>query len=96
MHCQGQFLEGPWLCIMPLPTPDKFWKYSGFAIEMHSSADYRSVKGELQKSKKQISVRGLNRDCNHDLKNLFKVQRPSLLLSPVHSRSSTRLCLPKV
>jgi hypothetical protein len=30
------------------------------------------VKGELQKSKKQISVRGLNRDCNHDLKNLFK------------------------
>jgi len=27
------------------------------------------VRGELQKSKKQISVRGLNRDCNHDLKN---------------------------
>ena len=53
-------------------TKRPFWKYSGFAIEMHSSADYRSVKGELQKSKKQISVRGLNRDCNHDLKNLFK------------------------
>jgi hypothetical protein len=30
------------------------------------------VKGQLQKSKKQVSVRGLNRDCNHDLKNLFK------------------------
>jgi transposase len=53
-------------------TKRPFWKYSGFAIEMHSSADYRSVKGGLQKSKKQISVRGLNRDCNHDLKNLFK------------------------
>ena len=40
---------------------------------MHSSADYRSVKGELQRrARKQISVRGLNRDCNHDLKNLFK------------------------
>src|SRR5207302_5901465 len=38
----------------------------------HSSADYRSVKGQLQKAKKQVSVRGLNRDCNHDLKNLFK------------------------
>jgi transposase len=53
-------------------TKRPFWKYSGFAIETHSSADYRSVKGELQKSRKQISVRGLNRDCNHDLKNLFK------------------------
>jgi hypothetical protein len=30
------------------------------------------VKGQLQKSKKQVAVRGLNRDCNHDLKNLFK------------------------
>ena len=53
-------------------TKRPFWKYSGFAIETHSSADYRSVKGEQQKSRKQISVRGLNRDCNHDLKNLFK------------------------
>ncbi len=53
-------------------TKRPFWNYSGFAIEMHSSADYRSVQGALQKSKKQISVRGLNRDCNHDLKNLFK------------------------
>ena len=25
-----------------------------------------------EKSKKHVSVRGLNRDCNHDLKNLFK------------------------
>jgi transposase len=54
-------------------TKRPFWKYSGFAIEMHSSADYRSVQGALQRrTRKQISVRGLNRDCNHDLKNLFK------------------------
>ena len=39
---------------------------------MHSSADYRKVLGQLQKSRKQVSVRGLNRDCHHDLKNLFK------------------------
>jgi transposase len=61
-----------------LQTPHRFrtkrtlWKYSGFAIETHSSADHRSVNGQLQRAKKQISVRGLNRDCNHDLKNLFK------------------------
>jgi hypothetical protein len=42
------------------------------AIETHSSADYRNVEGQLERTKKRISVRGLNRDCNHELKNLFK------------------------
>jgi transposase len=66
------------LLIALIQTPHRFrskrplWKYSGFAIETHSSADYRSVQGQLQRTKKQVSVRGLNRDCNHDLKNLFK------------------------
>jgi len=60
-----------------LQTPHRFrtkrplWKYSGFAIETHSSADHRSVNGQLQR-KKKTSVRGLNENCNHDLKNLFK------------------------
>ena len=66
------------LLIALIQTPQRFrtkrplWKYSGFVIEMHSSADYRSVKGQLRKSSKRITVRWLNRDCNHDLKNLFK------------------------
>jgi transposase len=66
------------LLIALIQTPHRFrtkrplWKYSGFAIETHSSADYRKVQGQLERTKKQVSVRGLNRDCNHDLKNLFK------------------------
>ena len=66
------------LLIALIQTPHRFrtkrplWKYSGFGIEMHSSADYRKVQGQLQRTRKQVSVRGLNRDCNHDLKNLFK------------------------
>jgi transposase len=66
------------LLIALIQTPHRFrskrplWKYSGFGIEMHSSADYRKVQGQLERTKKQVSVRGLNRDCNHDLKNLFK------------------------
>lgn len=66
------------LLIALIQTPHRFrtkrplWKYSGLAIETHSSADYHSVQGQLQKVKKQVSVRGLNRDCNHDLKNIFK------------------------
>jgi hypothetical protein len=30
------------------------------------------VKGQLQRSKKPVSIRGLNQNHNHDLKNLFK------------------------
>jgi transposase len=66
------------LLIALIQTPHRFrtkrplWKYSGLAIETHSSADYRSVQGQLERTKKRISVRGLNRDCNYDLKNVFK------------------------
>ena len=61
-----------------LQTPHRFrtkrqlWNYGGLAIEMLSSADHRSVDGQLQRSRKNVLVRGLNRNCNHDLKNLFK------------------------
>jgi transposase len=53
-------------------TKRQLWTYSGFGIETRSSADHRSVEGQLQRAKKQISIRGLNQNCNHDLKNLFK------------------------
>ena len=66
------------LIIAILQTPHRFrakrplWTYIGFGIETHSSAESRYVGGKLQRSKKQISIRGLNRNHNHDLKNLFK------------------------
>ena len=61
-----------------LQTPHRFrtkrqlWNYGGLAIETHSSADHRSVDGQLERSRKNALVRGLNRNCNHELKNLFK------------------------
>ena len=61
-----------------LQTPHRFrakrqlWTYSGFGIETRSSADHRCVDGQLRRSKKQVSIRGLNQNHNHDLKNLFK------------------------
>jgi transposase len=66
------------LIVAFLQTPHRFrakrqlWTYIGFGIETHSSADFCYVEGKLQRSKKQISIRGLNRNHNHDLKNLFK------------------------
>jgi hypothetical protein len=42
------------------------------AIETHSSADHRYVDGQLRPSKRPVSLRGLNRNHNHELKNIFK------------------------
>jgi transposase len=66
------------LAVALIQTPNRFrtkrqlWAYSGLALETRSSGEYRYVKGQLQRSKKQISIRGLNKDHNHDLKGLFK------------------------
>ena len=66
------------LLIALIQTPHRFrtkrqlWTYSGFGIETHSSAENRYVQGELRRSKKPASIRGLNRNHNHDLKNLYK------------------------
>ena len=53
-------------------TKRQLWTYSGLGVEVHSSADHHAVKGQLERKKKHIEIRGLNKNCNHDLKNLFK------------------------
>ncbi len=61
-----------------LQTPHRFrtkrqlWTFSGLGIETRSSADHRYVEGQLQRAKRPASIRGLNENHNHDLKNLFK------------------------
>jgi transposase len=66
------------LAVALIQTPNRFrtkrqlWAYSGLALETRTSADYRFVQGQVQRSRKQISIRGLNKDHNHDLKGLFK------------------------
>ena len=61
-----------------LQTPHRFrtkrqlWVYGGLGIETHSSADHRYVDGQLQPAKRRVSLRGLNRNHNHELKNIFK------------------------
>jgi transposase len=53
-------------------TKRQLWTFSGLGIETHSSADHRYVDGQLRRSPKPVSIRGLNQNHNHDLKNLFK------------------------
>jgi hypothetical protein len=66
------------LLVALMQTPHRFrtkrqlWKYSGLGLETHDSAQYDTVEGQLQRSKKPPTVRGLNKDHNHDLKDIFK------------------------
>src|SRR5450432_4571127 len=66
------------LLIALIQTPHRFrtkrqlWTYSGFAVETHDSGEYRFVRGKLVRNRERITVRGLNHNHNHDLKNLFK------------------------
>jgi transposase len=84
-----------------LQTPHRFrskrqlWAYGGLAIEMHSSADHRRVDGQLERTRKNVLVRGLNRNCNHDLKNLFKGAAALAASKPGPFESVTRLWWPK-
>jgi transposase len=53
------------LLLALIPTPHRFrtkrqlWAYSGLALETRISAEYSYVKGQLRRSKKLISIRGL-------------------------------------
>ena len=66
------------LLIALIQTPYRFrtkrqlWTYSGLGIETHDSAQYRYIEGQLRRSKKPVTVRGLNQNHNHELKSIFK------------------------
>ena len=66
------------LLVALIQTPYRFrtkrqlWAYIGLALKTYTSGEYRFVGGQLQRSKKVLAIRGLNRNHNHDLKNIFK------------------------
>jgi len=53
-------------------TKRQFWPYCGLAVVTRSSADYQIVEGKIIKSQKKVSTRGLNRNHNPRLKQVFK------------------------
>jgi len=75
-----------------MQTPHRFrskrqlWTYSGLGIETHDSAQYRYVGGQVQRSKKPQQIRGLNRNHNHEMKEIFKsaATRASCGRGPFH------------
>jgi len=66
------------LLIALMQTPYRFrtkrqlWAYSGLALETRTSGEYRFADGKLERSRKPLTVRGLNANHSRDLKNIFK------------------------
>jgi len=50
----------------------QFWSYVGLAVVTRTSAEMELVNGVLQRSRRPIGTRGLNRNHNHVLKRVFK------------------------
>src|SRR5437763_15981713 len=65
------------------PTKLQLWYYSRLAVETRTSGKHRYVRGQLRHSKKQVSIRGLNKDHNHYLKGLFKAAATRASVQPV-------------
>ena len=66
------------LLVALIQTPHRFrtkrqlWAYIGLALRTYTSGEYRFEGGQLKRTRKALAIRGLNRNYNHDLKNIFK------------------------
>jgi transposase len=65
------------LIVATIDTPHRFrtrqqlWAYIGLAVVTHMSAEYQIKEGRVVRSRKPMATRGLNRNCNHRLKEVF-------------------------
>lgn len=64
------------LAIMRTPwrfrTKRNLWAYCGLAVVTHSSSDYELVDGQVVRRRRAPMTRGLNRNYNRELKDVFK------------------------
>ena len=66
------------LLIALVQTPHRFrtkrqlWAYCGLGLEMRISGEYQIRGGHVERSPRRPALRGLNKNHNHDLKNVFK------------------------
>jgi len=65
------------LIVATIDSPHRFrtrhqlWSYSGLAIITHMSAEYEVKQGQVVRSRKPVATRGLNRNCNRRMKEVF-------------------------
>ena len=65
------------LIVATVDTPHRFrtrhqlWSYSGLAVVTHMSSEYEIQGGKVVRSRKPMATRGLNRNCNRRMKEVF-------------------------
>jgi transposase len=65
------------LIVATLDTPHRFrtkhqlWSYAGLAVVTHMSSEYDIKDGRIFRKRKPLATRGLNRNCNRRLKEVF-------------------------
>jgi transposase len=65
------------LIVATVDTPHRFrtkrqlWSYVGLAVVTHMSSEYEIRDGRVVRSRKPLATRGLNRNCNRRLKEVF-------------------------
>ncbi len=69
-------------------TKRNLWPYVGLAVVTHSSADEEFVDGQRRRSRKPPLTRGLNRNHNPILKNVFKAAANAAVSRPGPLRDS--------
>jgi len=62
----------------------QFWSYSGLGIVTHSSADWQRDQNRRWLRRQRAQPRGLNRNCNRCLKNVFKGAAMHVIRMPEH------------
>jgi transposase len=75
-------------------TKRQFWSYCGLGIVTHSSADWIKVDGQLKPVRRALT-RGLNRNFNRTLKEIFKGAAFTVILQPASTpfrATYERLC----
>jgi len=85
------------LAIMRTPyrfrTKRGLWPYAGLAVVTYSSADKEIVEGQVRKKKRAPLTRGLNRNHNPILKEVFKGAATSATVRPGPLRDFYLACL---
>jgi transposase len=65
------------LLVATIDTPHRFrtrhqlWAYSGLAVVTHMSSEYEIKDGKTMRRRKPVATRGLNRNCNRRMKEIF-------------------------
>ena len=71
-------LQTPWR----FRTKRNLWAYAGLAVVTHSSSDYAFANGEVVRRRRAAQTRGLNRNHNRIVKNVFKGAAQSAIARP--------------